>query len=168
MHVSIVDLDALNFTKIKFYSVLVDGKSNSEFMDFLKRMKISNPNKLGELVIFINEIGEKYGAKTHLFRDERKAEALPPEYFQYLESDESDNNSPYGLRLYCMRVNESVVILFNGDLKTAQKVQDCKNCKPHFDRANKFALKIQEAILKRDIVPAHKIINQIDNFEFEI
>jgi hypothetical protein len=105
-------------------------------------MRIDHPTQLGELNNLIKEIGNKYGAEKHFFRDERRADALPPEYFEYASEDDEDSTNKYGLRLYCLRANDSVVILFNGDLKTAQKADDCANCKRHFAMANKLTLAI--------------------------
>ena len=116
----------------------------------------------------IQEIGDKYGAAPEQFRDERKAEALPPESFQYFGQDDIDPNNLFGLRLYCLRLSESVVILFNGDLKTAQRVDDCTNCKRHFQLANRITTKIDEAIKEKSIKPDYKDIIGIEEFEFEI
>ena len=56
------------------------------------------------------------------------------------------------LRLYCHRLNESVVILFSGSLKTAETPQQCPNVKPHFELANKLTLPIDNALKEREIV----------------
>ena len=142
--------------------------TNSEFMDFQIRMKQLHPTQLGELNNLIFEIGDKYGAYPEQFRDERKADALPPEYFQYLGLDDIDPSNKFGLRLYCLRLNESVVILFNGDLKTTQKADDCSNCRKHFQLANRATAKIDQAIKERSIMPVNKDILDIENFEFEL
>ena len=39
--------------------------------------------------------------------------------------------------------NDHVVFLFNGDIKTADRAQDCKNVLPHFRLANKLTATIE-------------------------
>jgi hypothetical protein len=164
---TIVEIERLEFKRVKYYSIAFEDH-NSEFLDFQQRMRQSHKTQLGELVTLLYEIGELYGAKTNFFRDERKADALPPESFQYLGQDDQDPENPYGLRLYCLRITESIVILLNGDLKTAEKVDDCENCKRHFQLANKVATKIEEAIREKWITHNGKQLIDIDSFEFEI
>lgn len=101
--------------------------------------------ELAEINRYIQKIGEEYGAHKEHFKTEDAAERLPPPYHQFIESRGPDD---YGLRLYCIRLTPSVVILLNGDRKTALKVKDCKNCYPHFDRARKISRKINEAIVE--------------------
>ena len=123
----------------------LEGRHVSEFRDFLIRMNKNEKDKieLAEINRYIQEIGEKYGAHKEHFKDEDAAERLPPPYHQFIESGEPND---YGLRLYCIRLTPSVVILLNGDRKTALKVHDCKNCYVHFDRARKISRKINQAI----------------------
>ncbi|MBL7859521.1 MAG: hypothetical protein JNJ65_00070 [Cyclobacteriaceae bacterium] len=168
MYATIVELSRLDFNKVKYFSVKIEEKEHSEFMDFQFRMRNSHPTQLGEMNALIREIGEKYGANREQFRDERKADALPPETFQYFGLDDLEPDNQFGLRLYCLRLSESVVILFNGDLKTAQKVDDCKNCRGHFKLANRITSKIDDAIVQRHIRPIYKDIIGIEDFEFEI
>lgn len=168
MYATIVELGRLDFNKVKYFSVKIEEREHSEFMDFQLRMRNSHPTQLGEMNALIQEIGEKYGANPEQFRDERKADALPPETFQYFGLDDLEPDNQFGLRLYCLRLNESVVILFNGDLKTTQKVDDCKNCRRHFQLANRITSKIDEAIRYKTIKPDYKDIVGIEDFEFEI
>lgn len=80
--------------------------------------------KLNHVLEWIKTIGDKYGAQHHFFRSEASiadASALPP-----IGKDrepcftEFGKNKANNLRLYCLRANERVVFLFNGDLKTRQ------------------------------------------------
>jgi hypothetical protein len=157
--VEIVPLSNLAFEKVHYYTVRLEGRPDSEFRDFITRMS-QNENdskELAEINRYIQKIGEEYGAHKKHFKEEDAAERLPPPYHQFIETGEPDD---YGLRLYCIRLTPSVVILLNGDRKTALKVHDCKNCYPHFDRARKISRKITEAITDKFI--------EIDNEEKEI
>lgn len=129
---------------MRFYSVFVSGRLNSEFKDFLLRMAKENKVELAELNRYIQVIGQKYGALEQHFKNEDAAERLPPPYHQFIETEDPDN---YGLRLYCIRLSPSVVILLNGDRKTTRKVLECRNCKAHFKFADALAKKITQAIL---------------------
>ncbi len=102
--------------------------------------------ELAEINRFIKKIGEKLGALSQFFKSEDAAEALPP--YSFFESDQFDD---YGLRLYCIRLSPCIVILLNGNRKTALKVKDCENCFPHFDFARKLAKKITQAIIDGQI-----------------
>ncbi|MBV7531133.1 hypothetical protein [Chitinophaga sp. sic0106] len=39
----------------------------------------------------------------------------------------------YNLRLYCIPLGTFELLVGNGDVKTARRVQDCINCKPHWE-----------------------------------
>ena len=128
-----------------FYSVRFEGKVDYEFRDFQLRMsQQGNQVELAEINQYIKNIGKRFGAFPSHFRDEGAADGLPPPYHQFIETD---GPSDHGLRLYCIRLSPSIVILLNGDRKTNQKAGLCKNCKPHFEKANTLAKKITQAIL---------------------
>ncbi len=110
--------------------------------------KMGNQVELAEINRYIQLIGQKYGAHENHFKNEDAAERLPAPYHHFIESDNPDD---YGLRLYCIRLSHSIVILLNGDRKTKLKVAECENCKPHFTKAVALAKKITAAILNGDI-----------------
>lgn len=133
------------FRKVTYYTVHIDGRKKSEFGDFLERMGVpAYKSELEKILRFITKIGDEYGAKPTRFRDERKAEALPPEYYHYIAAN--PNAKEYGLRLYCVRLSEQIVVLLNGDMKTDFDPEKCTNCRPHFKLANTISQKINEAI----------------------
>ncbi|UAY52732.1 hypothetical protein [Ferruginibacter albus] len=100
--------------------------------------------ELAELNRYVQRIGQIYGASNRHFKDEDSAERLPPPYHQFIESKAFND---YGLRLYCIRLTTSTVILLNGGRKTSLKVQDCPNCFPHFNNVRMLSNKINNAIL---------------------
>jgi hypothetical protein len=161
----IIPISALAFRKATFYSVKIREKELNEFRDFHNRMSKDEKDKreLEEISRFIEMIGKKYGAEPRQFRTEDAAEALP--LYSYFESENTDN---YGLRLYCIRLSPSVVILLNGDRKTALKVNDCKKCFRHFDLARKLSRKINEAILEGYIIVDEENKELIIEADFEI
>jgi hypothetical protein len=161
----IIELKGLQLAKVNFYTVWIEGDDNSEFTDFINRMKLTEKNKteLAELVKFIVEIGDKYGAKDKDFHFEASAHALSLRHIE-INSDAND----FGLRLYCLKLSESVVILFNGDRKTTQKAQDCPNCAKYFRLAQRIATTIDTAIREKDIIPVWKRLIFDDDFDIII
>ena len=67
------------------------------------------------------------------------------------------------LRLYTFRLNENVVFLFSGDLKTSRYAQDCPNVSSHFNLANKLTAAIQLALEEKEI----RWIEDFTQIEFE-
>jgi hypothetical protein len=72
------------------------------------------------------------------------------------------------LRLYCIRVSESIVILFNGGQKTAQTAQKSPDLITEFYDAQVFAKKIEYAISRGKILIAtdnRTLVNQKGDFK---
>lgn len=160
-YAQLIELPDLRLSKVTFYSIRLEENTRSEFADFLVRMKSQQQTlgQMGELIRIIQNIGTKYGAQKHFFRHENAASALPPPHFHYVDIED------YGVRLYCIRLSDSVVILLNGDRKTTQKAQDCPLCAKHFTLANRLARKVDEALRDRYIRLLYKELEQDDNFE---
>lgn len=55
------------------------------------------------------------------------------------------------LRLYCLRVKDSVVVLFNGGIKTRKNAKDCPNVGPHIRQANRITQKINQLFVDKEI-----------------
>lgn len=165
-YAKILQIKGLQLLKVNYYTIWIEDDSSPtpEFIDFVNRMNEGENNKkeLQELLIFIKQIGNKYGALKRFFHHEAAADALsvPVEHID-IESELND----FGLRLYCIRLSESTVILLNGARKTAQKVQDCPNCYKHFQVANKIAKAIDKAISEKEVVLIGKELEQDENFE---
>ncbi|WP_437920029.1 hypothetical protein [Sphingobacterium sp. LRF_L2] len=143
----------------------MEDVAQSEFEDFLMRMQnvLEYAGQLGMILQFIKEIGEKYGAREAHFRHERAADALPPRY--YIQPGKPNK---FGLRLYCIRLSEKVVILLNGDLKTKNNPEECPNCRKHFHFANSLVRKLDEAIKNREVILVDKELHMDDDFEIEL
>lgn len=142
------------YDKVSYYSVVLENENNSIFENFIAVHEKTNIEKLYHIVKWIEVIGKKYGAQPYLFRPEGEiadTSALPPATNKnpsYIENGKKKSNS---LRLYCLRANEHVVFLFNGDLKTAQKAQDCPNVNKHFKLANQITKALDEAFKQGEI-----------------
>jgi hypothetical protein len=148
------------YNRVSYYSVLINGDI-SLFRKFFNKHSVENKEKFYHILAWIAKIGDKVGAYETYFRNEANngdARALPPggvdnepTYIEINQLTNEEQNSSNDLRLYCMRANESVVFLFNGDIKTAETAQECGNVKPHFELANKLTTLIDKAIIQREI-----------------
>lgn len=159
----------MNFEKVMYYTVQLEGKEISEFRDFQQRLSLTERDRLelNEIRVYIQQIGMKWGAKPSHFRNEREADGLPPSYHFF----ETEGTEDFGLRLYCIRLCDEIVILLNGDRKTQQKAQACTNCKVHFELANKIARSINTAIADGDIwldTSLKEIVIAEEDFELNI
>lgn len=168
-------IEVQKFKKVAYYSVILEEElyreEESLFDVFLVKQGEENKEKLQHILSWIKAIGIMHGAREDLFRPEHLANALPPNGKDrepiYIEDGETESNN---LRLYCMRVNDSVVFLFNGDIKTASTAQDCKNVEPHFKLANILTEKINELFISKEISwnQDYTDISIEDNFYFEL
>ena len=143
------------YKKVCYYSVCVNDET-SLFEGFINTHTIKNKNKLNHIVKWLQLIGDKYGAQDQYFRPEGETAdttALPPAGIsrkpQFTENGKKKANN---LRLYCLRANPNVVILFSGDIKTTRKAQDCPNVKTHFRFANQLTKALDNAFRENDIL----------------
>lgn len=91
-------------------------------------------------------IGNKYGATDDFFdRAENSAQALPPKPKKWVE-EIKELGSNFPLRLYCYRLTEQIVILFNGGVKDTDSAQNSKDLSMKFYEAQTFVKKIEEAL----------------------
>lgn len=143
------------YDKVSYYSVVFGNETISLFEKFFATHEESNNDKLYHIIKWLEVIGKKYGAQAHLFRPEGKTadtSALPPATSKNPSYVENGKKKPNTLRLYCLRANEHVVFLFDGDIKTTQKAQDCPNVKHHFKLANQITKAIDEAFKQGEIL----------------
>lgn len=147
------------FSKITYYSVRFEDQKLNEFEKFLINHETNESVKddLQILFLWLEKLGEEIGAQERYFRHEQKAEALPPPTKLIGADTKTD------LRLYCMRLNESKVILFNGGVKSAPTAQECLVVGSKFNQANMFARQIEKMINNDDFD-----WNNIENNEFDV
>jgi hypothetical protein len=132
--------DELSETE-KFFA---NASQNSELLE-----------KLEELTTFLlDKIADQVGAREFFFRSENYAQALPPSGKHVINPNTAQaitiNYSNFPLRLYCLRISDQLVVLFNGGEKTSQTAQG-GNTAGAFREANNFAKRIVEAIKDKEI-----------------
>jgi hypothetical protein len=135
-----------------FYTVQWEGAELSETDKFFEKYENDSTFQLPlqELARFISKkIGDEMGALEDFFRFENAAQALPPSG-TYKVEDVYINYGNFPLRLYCLRISETLVVLFNGGEKTAATAQGGKTSMA-FQEANIFARRILDALRNKDI-----------------
>lgn len=162
-----------DYEKVSYYSVCLSDDpdslddEDSLYESFLKIEGAKNRKKVIHITNWLSEIGDRYGAQKHLFRDEQQqgeASGLPPKGTHRTPTYAEDGkNVPNNLRLYCYVLNPHVVILFSGAIKTANYAQDCTNVKDHFKIANQLTKAIDTAIKEKDI----RWIDDYSDIDFE-
>lgn len=129
----------LTFKEVQYFTVRFEGEE-SETEKFFSNVDFIADVGLRESLKYMRrwliKIGEEQGAQKNLFRPERNADALPP------PEDWLDSFEKKRLRLYCYRLNDSTVILFNGCHKTKRNPEDCPNCRDQFLLTQQIASKI--------------------------
>ncbi len=135
-----------------FYTVRWEEAGLSETDKFFQKFRYDEQFKhsLRELASFLEVvIGDEYGALEDFFRFENTAQALPPSGTHKVE-DLYINFGNFPLRLYCLRISETLVVLFNGGEKTADNAQGGKTSMA-FQEAQNFAKRILDALREKDI-----------------
>lgn len=101
--------------------------------------------------LITESIGNRYGATDDFFdRAENLAQALPPKPKHWVEEIKA-LGIHFPLRLFCYRVTENIVILFNGGIKASQTTQDSENLSVKFYQAQTFVKKIEAALRSKMI-----------------
>ena len=135
-----------------FYTVRCEDAELSETDKFFQKFRYNEQLKdsLRELASFLEVvIGDEYGALEDFFRFENAAQALPPAGTHKVE-DLYINFGNFPLRLYCLRISETLVVLFNGGEKTSDTAQGGKTSMA-FQEANIYAKRILDALREKDI-----------------
>lgn len=153
-------IEVQRFRKVVYYTVSINDEQPL-FIKFKEAQTIQNKEKLHHIMAWIQQIGNKIGAYEQYFRNEAESadtRAIPPKgkdrkpcYLEFNEQTETEQNTPNDLRLYCYKANEHVVFLFDGDVKTKDKAQDCPNVRNHFKLANKLSGLLEAAYRNKNI-----------------
>ena len=135
------------FRLVTYYTVRWDEVDSSETDKFIQKFQRSGLSKdFNEIIALIEEIGNNRGAKDMYFRRYAgKASELPPLGIFEINSFEIaffDNK----LRLFCLKLSQQVVVLFNGGKKESQKTQDSPDLNLPFYEAQIFTTKILRAL----------------------
>lgn len=133
-----------------FYTVQWEGADENETDRFFERYEDddnplnSSANELLQLIL--HSIGDKYGAIDDFFdRFKNQAQALPPKP-KHRVSEIHELGIHFPLRLYCFRISQSIVVLFNGGVKDQRTDQESEDIRLKFHEAQLFAQRISQAL----------------------
>lgn len=161
-----------SFTLVTYYTVRWDEAAESETEKFFRRFMADSVHRehFNEIVELLKDLGERKGAKTKYFsRHADEASELPPKLTTEVNGIEI-NYFDNLLRLFCTRINDNIVVLFNGGVKSSQATQDSPDLVAKFRDAKFFAKKIWAEILDETIIvdgARHRLANY-NNSEGEI
>lgn len=139
-------------SRCTFYTVRMETETLSETDTFFEKYDsdATFERPIQELAVFLTKkIGNDVGALEDFFRFENSAHALPPSG-KFKVGEVSINYGNFPLRLYCLRISDSLVVLFNGGEKTAKNAQGGKTSM-FFHDANHYAKRILEALQQKEI-----------------
>lgn len=144
---------------VGLFSITFEGDNLTEFRKFIEKFK-DDAVRSKELNAILNEIGriEQNGALERYFRYEGKmgdhVMALPA-----LRS---------GLRLYCLRMSESVLIVGNGGVKNTQTYEQDPELNGYVINLQKLDALLREDIRKGIVVIEATEIYGADDKTFDI
>ena len=130
--------------KGSLFSICLEGDSISEFEKFVQKHNESYSKDLNTILTAIKRMLKVSGFLERYFRPEGK-------YKDGVCELPIDSGK---LRLYCLRINDSILIAGNGGVKKAQKYQDCDDLNGYvvtlqkLDRALKVAIKRGEVTIE--------------------
>lgn len=134
------------FYTVRWFSDDDETSETDKFFDTYSDPEHQLQEKALQLFRLITEsIGNRYGA-TDVFFDRlgNRAQELPPKPKRLVE-EIKDLGINFPLRLFCYRVTEQIVILFNGGIKDAGSSQE-SHLSMKFYEAQTFAKKIEDAL----------------------
>lgn len=147
---------------IECYTIKLEDNKLSEFELFDAK---SFPDHHSEIEIVYNVLEEMQvrGAKDFYFKtNEGPADALPRVSKEIMDANKED----FGIRLYCIRLTDNLLILLNGDIKTHKDPRECGNVKQHFKRAIAIAAKLDKLCFDKDIDFTEQ--GSLDDLQIEI
>ncbi|GAA3912366.1 hypothetical protein GO495_25415 [Chitinophaga oryziterrae] len=143
--------------KCTFYTVRTEDSTENETDKFFNKYAAIPEFKQSTQILLsyiLDSIGEDHGANDLLFnRFENEVIALPNKG-KVTVCEIVFLFPSFPLRLYALRVNNrpDLVVLFNGDVKSAQTNQASKNLSLRWRGACQFATRIEEALRNKEII----------------
>jgi hypothetical protein len=144
--------------KCTFYTVRNDDfHTNETDLFFDKYDALPEYKEAGqELLSFIlHAIGNDHGALDEFFnRNENEVKGLPPQG-KTTVAEITFYYPKFPLRLYALKITDSIVVLFNGGIKDDEKNQT-SSLHLNWRAACEFAKRINEALWNGSIIVDHK------------
>lgn len=157
------------FPFVTYYTVRWENSETQNIKEtdkFVTRFSTHDEYKedYDEIAALLELMGNEECALPIFFtRHEDEANALPPSFVNGLSLKYGDNC----LRLYCTRINDHIVVLFNGGIKTSRTAEDSPDLVSKFREARYFARKIWNEINNGMIIidESRHLLKPFDNSE---
>lgn len=164
MKVEFKKIEAFSKKRVRFFTITLGSNTKTEFEYFLDKVDVISKTHDYELKVLFTAIEalQTKGAPRYLFVNEASADYMPVVSFD----TKRENKVDFGVRLYCIRLRDDLVILMNGDIKTQRNPNDCPNVNLHFKRAIKIASKLDKALNNSEI--NYSDTNPFTDFELDI
>lgn len=148
MIVSFKKIEEFSKRRVRFYTAQLGENELSEFEYFTEKEYLYKTH-FEEMKILYNSIEQIQlrGAKQYYFVPEGEANYLPV----VGANIKRENKIDYGVRLYCIRLRDDLVVLLNGDIKTQLNPKQCKNVSLLFSQALAIAKGLDKALIAKDI-----------------
>lgn len=144
--------------KACLFSICFEGESFSEFEKFISNHKEAYSKDLNIILAAIKRMLSVSGFLERYFRPEGKMKdrvcALP------IESGK--------LRLYCLRLSDSIMIAGNGGVKNVKSYQESEELSGYVVTLQKLDEAIRLAVKKGNVTIEEHSIEDIDNLTFNI
>lgn len=146
--------------KAGLFSICFEGESFTEFQKFITKFQddVLHSEELNVILRAIQHMIEGAGFLERYFRPEGKMNdhvcAVPIETSH--------------LRLYCLRLSDSVLIAGNGGVKNTRRYQDCPELAGYVISLQKLDEAIKIAVKKGNITIEEASIENINNTQFDI
>lgn len=144
--------------KAGLFTICFEGESFSEFEKFVTKYKDGYSKDLNVILAAINRMLGASGFLERYFRPEGKYRdhvcALP------LQSGK--------LRLYCLRLSDSVLIAGNGGVKTAKRYEDCEELNGYVVTLQKLDEALKQAVKKGNVTIEERNIDNIETKTFDL
>lgn len=135
-------IEYLSKGDVDFYTVRLDDQDLTEIEKFDDKDFPDHSEEVEVLYNIVKRIS-RTKARIHYFKtNEGAANALPLVANEIMDSNKVD----WGVRLYCVRLTDYLVILLNGGIKTKKNAQHCKSVGEYFSTADKIAKRINKLL----------------------
>lgn len=161
MKYRIVKLSQLSGNNASIYSVIVNDEQETVFDKFLKENRSSFLNEIKSILMRLNTIGSKTGARINFFKD---AEGISGDGVCALYDEPNSN-----LRLYCIRYGTQIVILGGGGHKpkSIRALQEDEKLKEENYFLRWLSEEITKRVKEREIWYSNDYLEFLGDLEFE-
>lgn len=144
--------------KAGLFTICFEGESFSEFEKFVTKHKDAYSKDLNVILAAINRMLGASGFLERYFRPEGKMRdhvcALP------IQSGK--------LRLYCLRMSDSVLIAGNGGVKKGQRYEDCEELNGYVVTLQKLDEALRLAVKKGNVTIEERNISNVETKTFDL